>query len=143
MPYNNFNCNITLYLQEIIKLYGWLKRIAIVYWYHTKHGLLGGTIASFIIMKFLFILKSNIILSTIFSQHPHSTHLSRNMDSKYIVEVKIDLDDWVNQIKDDLKVDKHELMEFFVCMFGVPKEFLAINPKEYSFYSILIMPYHH
>ena len=66
------------------------------------------------------------------------------MESKTAVELKIDENGWVIQIKGslDLHQEEEELKELCISVFNVPKELLAMKPEAYT-QSISIGPYHH
>ena len=67
------------------------------------------------------------------------------MESKNSVKVKIDVDDWVDQIRDglcgEIEVEEDE-SELRICVFNVPKELLAAKAEAYIPQSVSIGPYH-
>lgn len=67
------------------------------------------------------------------------------MESKTDVELKIDENGWVIQIKGslDLQQEEEEVKESCMSVFNVPKELLAVKPEAYTPQSISIGPYHH
>lgn len=67
------------------------------------------------------------------------------MASKIDVELKIDENGWVIQIKEslDLQQEEEELNELCMSVFNVPKELLAVKPEAYTPQCISIGPYHH
>ncbi|GLJ35879.1 hypothetical protein SUGI_0720100 [Cryptomeria japonica] len=66
------------------------------------------------------------------------------MESNTTVEVKIDQDRWVVQIKEDLQTngEEEEEKESCVSVFGVPKELLVVKPEAYVPQCVSIGPYH-
>jgi len=68
------------------------------------------------------------------------------MESNANVQLKIDENGWVIQIKESLDIlqqDKEEEEEFCMSIFNVPKELLAQMPEAYTPQSVSIGPYHH
>lgn len=68
------------------------------------------------------------------------------METNAKVQLKIDENGWVIQIKESLDIlqqDKEEEEEFCMSIFNVPKELLAQMPEAYTPQSVSIGPYHH
>lgn len=68
------------------------------------------------------------------------------METNANVQLKIDENGWVIQIKESLDIlqqDKEEEEEFCMSIFNVPKELLAQMPEAYTPQSVSIGPYHH
>jgi len=68
------------------------------------------------------------------------------MESNANVQLKIDENGWVIQIKESLDIlqqDKEEEEEFCMSIFNVPKELLAQMPEAYTPQSVSIGPHHH
>jgi len=68
------------------------------------------------------------------------------METNAKVQLKIDENGWVIQIKESLDIlqqDKEGEEEFCMSIFNVPKELLAQMPEAYTPQSVSIGPYHH
>jgi len=68
------------------------------------------------------------------------------METNANVQLKIDENGWVIQIKESLDIlqqDKEEEEEFCMSIFNVPKELLAQMPEAYTPQSVSIGPHHH
>lgn len=67
------------------------------------------------------------------------------MESTTDVQLKIDENGWVIQIKGsfDVQEEEEEVKELCMSVFNVPKELLAVKPEAYTPQSISIGPYHH
>lgn len=66
------------------------------------------------------------------------------MESTTDVQLKIDENGWVIQIKGSFDVqEEEEMKELCMSVFNVPKELLAVKPEAYTPQSISIGPYHH
>ncbi|GLJ35890.1 hypothetical protein SUGI_0720220 [Cryptomeria japonica] len=66
------------------------------------------------------------------------------MDSKNSDQVKVNQSRWVISIKGSLYInyEKEDGKEFYIAMFNVPKELLAVKPEAYIPQRISIGPYH-
>jgi hypothetical protein len=62
------------------------------------------------------------------------------------VQVKMNEDSWVIQVKECLDVleeEEQKVKEWRASVFNVPKELMADNPEAYIPQSVSIGPYHH
>lgn len=67
------------------------------------------------------------------------------MESNTEIQLKIDQNGWIIQIKEslDLEQEEEEVKELCMTVFSVPKDLLAVKPEAYTPQSISIGPYHH